>query len=142
MHRTLVALHGSCPLSSLQSLISEHCASADQADVTTDPGSSTATASYSRALCIISQPDPAVLGAVAKLLKPGAQAVLRLHAGSEVMTMVTQQFGTSFKRTHVLMQLACFLQADASSALVLSGFTDCQASTSGGVVTVSCCSMF
>ncbi|KAF6254561.1 cytokine-induced anti-apoptosis inhibitor 1, Fe-S biogenesis-domain-containing protein [Scenedesmus sp. NREL 46B-D3] len=110
MERTLVVLHGSVPLAAVQSLISEQGISADQADVTTDPSSSTGTSGYARAVCVGSKADAVLLGAVAKLLKPGAKALLQLHGGSE---------------------------ADASSALLLSGFADCQASTSGGVTTVS-----
>ncbi|WIA10712.1 hypothetical protein OEZ85_010887 [Tetradesmus obliquus] len=110
MERTLVVLQGSVPLAAVQSLISEQGIPADQADVTTDPSSSTGTSGYARAVCVASKADPVLLGAIAKLLRPGAKALLQLHGGSE---------------------------ADASSAMLLSGFADCQASSSGGVTTVS-----
>jgi hypothetical protein len=86
MERTLVVLHGSVPLAAVQSLINEHGISADQADVTTDPSSSTGTSRYARAVCLASKADPTLLGAVAKLLKRGAKALLQLHGCSEVIT--------------------------------------------------------
>jgi hypothetical protein len=90
MERTLVVLHGNVPFAAVQSLISEHGISADQADVTTDPSSSTGTSGYAKAVCVASKADPVLLGAVAKLLKPGAKALLQLHGGSEVITQQQQ----------------------------------------------------
>jgi hypothetical protein len=96
MERTLVVLHGSVPLAAVQSLIIEHGISADQADVTTDPSSSTSTSGYARAVCVASKADPVLLGAVAKLLKPGAKALLQLHGCSEVITKQQQQHDSSW----------------------------------------------
>jgi hypothetical protein len=95
MERTLVVLQGSVPLAAVQSLISEQGIPADQADVVTDPSSSTGTPGYARAVCVASKADPVFLGAVAKMLKPGAKALLQLHGGSEVITKQQQQHYSS-----------------------------------------------
>jgi hypothetical protein len=44
---------------------------------------------------VASKADPTLLGAVAKLLKPGAKAVLQLHGGSEVITKHQQHNSSS-----------------------------------------------
>lgn len=142
MERTLVVLQGSVPLAAVQSLISEQGIPADQADVTTDPSSSTGTSGYARAVCVASKADPVLLGAIAKLLRPGAKALLQLHGGSEVITKHQQHLSSSSTLTVCHASPSCCLcvecmQADASSAMLLSGFADCQASSSGGVTTVS-----
>eukprot|EP00878_Enallax_costatus_P005198 GHUV01005462.1.p1 GENE.GHUV01005462.1~~GHUV01005462.1.p1 ORF type:complete len:291 (+),score=77.83 GHUV01005462.1:83-874(+) len=110
MASTLIVFQGSClPLGAFQALMSQNDIAQDSADITTDPTRCT-TSGYGKALMVLSHTDPTVLGAVCKLLKPGATVVLNLPR---------------------------LEQGDASSAMLLSGFTDCQASTSGGSTTVT-----
>lgn len=88
MASTLIVVQGSClPLGSLQALIAQHNITQDSADITTDPASCTTTG-YGKALLVLSHADPAVLGAVCRILKPGAEAVLHLPR----MEQVGQQY--------------------------------------------------
>lgn len=118
---TLVVLQGSgLPLSSLQQLLSQHGVAPDSAVITTQPGSmgsssnsnsGGAAAAFSKALVLASSADAgATLGAVAKLLQPGGSVVVQLHGGQPT---------------------------DVSSLMLLSGFTNCQSSSTGSATTVT-----
>jgi hypothetical protein len=84
--RTLLVLHG--PLLSyqaLQDLCSSHGVAPDSTDITTEPaalaaGGAAAAAKYSKAVVVCSQADVAALGAVAKLLAPGAAVTVALQS--------------------------------------------------------------
>lgn len=117
MERTLVVLHGSVPLAAVQSLISEQGISADQADVTTDPSSSTGTSGYARAVCVGSKADAVLLGAVAKLLKPGAKALLQLHGGSEVITKQQQHHSSWLTMSWLTLLLPLYVRRLMLAAL-------------------------
>lgn len=113
--RTLLVLHG--PLLSYQAfqdLCNSHGVAPDSTDITTEPaalaaGGAVAAAKYSRAVVVCSQADVAALGAVAKLLVPGAGVTVALQRE----------------------------QADVSSVMLLSGFTNCQSSCTSGVTQVT-----
>lgn len=139
MASTLVVLQGSClPLSSLETLITQHGVSPGSADITTDPARCL-TSGYGRAVLVLSNADPAVLGPACKLLKPGASVVLHLPQAEQVGVLcVCLCSPCCCKQTSAsLTDLSLFVQADACSAMLLSGFTDCQATTSAGRTTVS-----
>jgi len=108
--RTLVVLHGSLfPYQTVQEFCQSHGVAAESADITTEPAAIAGGASYSKAVVLCSRADPAVLGAVAKRLTPGSTVAVQLHKE----------------------------QADVSNVMLLSGFTNCQSSCSGGVTLVT-----
>jgi hypothetical protein len=95
----------------LEDLCKSHGVAPDSADITTEPAALAAggAAKYSKAVVFCSQADVAALGTISKLLAPGAS-----------VTVVLQQE-----------------QADVSSVMLLSGFTNCQSSSSGGITQVT-----
>jgi hypothetical protein len=110
MANTLVVLHGSLfPFQTVQDFCKSHDVASDSADIITEPTALGGGAQYSKAVVLCSQADAAVLGAVAKLLKPGASVAVQLQQE----------------------------QADISSVMLLSGFTNCQSSCTAGVTQVT-----
>ncbi|KAF8068345.1 anamorsin-like protein [Scenedesmus sp. PABB004] len=107
--RALVLLQGARPLGDLVGLLSEHGLDAASADICSSPASCSGSG-YAAALLACAHADAGALGGVAKLLAPGAKAVLCLPRAE---------------------------QGDAVSAMILAGFTDCQASTSPAGTTVT-----
>lgn len=80
MAKTLVVLHGSFfPYQTVQDFCKSHDVASDSADITTEPTALGGGAKYSKAVVLCSQADAAVLGAVAKLLTPGASAAVQLQ---------------------------------------------------------------
>lgn len=82
-----MVLHGSLlPSQAVQECLATHSAAPDaHVDITTDPAAAAAAAggasaaSYGKAVVLCSHADAAVLGAVAKLLAPGASVAVQLH---------------------------------------------------------------
>lgn len=92
MAKTLVVLHGSLfPYQTVQNFCNSQGVSPDSADITTEPASISGGANYSKAVVLCSKADAAVLGAVAKLLTPGASVEVQLHQEQVRFTPCSQR---------------------------------------------------
>lgn len=81
--RTLLVLHGPLlPYQLLEDLCKSHGVAPDSADITTEPAALAAggAAKYSKAVVFCSQADVAALGAISKLLAPGASVTVALQS--------------------------------------------------------------
>lgn len=75
-----MVLHGGpFPFQSVQDFCQSHGVAPENADITTEPAAIAGGASYSKAVVLCSQADPAVLGAVSKRLAPGSTVAVQLH---------------------------------------------------------------
>lgn len=103
--RTLVVLHGGpFPFQSVQDFCQSHGVAPENADITTEPAAlAGGGASYSKAVVLCSQADPAVLGAVSKRLAPGSTVAVQLHK-EQVRRVAVQLLLLS---THPSSALSC-----------------------------------
>lgn len=117
MAQTLVVLHGGpFTYQNVQMFFGNNYISTANADIITDPAAQAAAAKYSKAYILALSGDatfPSVLTAVNKLLAPNSPVNL---------TLLPKQGAA---------------QTDISSALLLSGFINCQSSSMDGVTQVT-----